>query len=69
MFFPHLMKIGFTDLVLEIGPGAYPFWRSDCLADVYDESSKVDLTQFGGRELNTQRGNLCSELENNILAV
>ena len=60
------MKIGFTDLVLEIGPGAYPFWRSDCLADVYDETSDVDLTQFGGKELNT-KGKPLFRIENNLL--
>ena len=36
MFFPQLMNIRKNDLVLEIGPGAYPFWRSDCLADIID---------------------------------
>ncbi len=54
MFFPHVMKIGFSDSVLEIGPGAYPFWRSDCLADIFDENSVVDLAQFGGNALNTK---------------
>lgn len=54
MFFPHVMKIKSSDLVLEIGPGAYPFWRSDCCADIFDESSDVDRTQFGGGELNTK---------------
>lgn len=48
------MSIGWSDKVLEIGPGAYPFWRSDCLADVFDEESQVDLTQFGGSKLNTK---------------
>lgn len=66
MFFPHLMKIGFADLVLEIGPGAYPFWRSDCLADVYDETDNVDLTQFGGRNQNT-KGKPLFKIKNNIL--
>lgn len=54
MFFPHLMHIGFRDSVLEIGPGAYPFWRSDCCADVFDENSVVDNTQFGGKGLDTK---------------
>ncbi|MBI2427781.1 MAG: class I SAM-dependent methyltransferase [Ignavibacteriales bacterium] len=54
MFFPHLMNIKSSDLVLEIGPGAYPYWRSDCCADIFDESSQVDHTQFGGGELNTK---------------
>lgn len=66
MFFPHLMHIKSTDLVLEIGPGAYPFWRSDCLADVFDETSDVDLTQFGGAELNT-RGKALFQIVNNTL--
>ncbi len=54
MFFPHIMNIASTDIVLEIGPGAYPFWRSDCCADIFDESSNVDRTQFGGADLNTK---------------
>jgi len=54
MFFPHLLKIRWSDLVLEIGPGAYPFWRSDCLADKFDNQSDVDLAQFGGAQLRTK---------------
>lgn len=54
MFFPQIMNIASTDVVLEIGPGAYPFWRSDCCADIFDESSDVDRTQFGGADLNTK---------------
>lgn len=48
------MNIKSSDEVLEIGPGAYPYWRSDCLADIFDESSEVDLAQFGGAKLNTK---------------
>lgn len=48
------MNIKWSDEVLEIGPGAYPFWRSDCLADIFDETSQVDLNQFGGAKLNTK---------------
>ncbi|MFZ4619911.1 MAG: hypothetical protein ACOYNS_05080, partial [Bacteroidota bacterium] len=66
MFFPHLMNIKDSDIVLEIGPGAYPFWRSDCLADVFDENSDVDLTQFGGKKLNT-KGKPLFKIVNNIL--
>lgn len=52
MFFPNLMNIKSTDLVLEIGPGAYPFWRSDCLADKFDPNDEgVDLKQFGGKKM------------------
>ena len=52
MFFPHLMHIKPSDLVLEIGPGAYPYWRSDCLADKFDPNDEsVDLKQFGGRKM------------------
>lgn len=54
MFFPQTMKIKSSDLVLEIGPGAYPYWRSDCLADKFDASSEVDLAQFGGDTLKTK---------------
>ncbi|MCK9408793.1 MAG: class I SAM-dependent methyltransferase [Bacteroidetes bacterium] len=66
MFFPHLMNIKNDELVLEIGPGAYPFWRSDCLVDIYDENSQVDLTQFGGAELRT-KGKPLFLIENNTL--
>lgn len=66
MFFPQLMNIKISDQVLEIGPGAYPFWRSDCLADVFDETSDVDLTQFGGAELNT-KGKPLFRIVNGIL--
>lgn len=48
MFFPHLMNIRRDDLVLEIGPGAYPHWRSDCLADKFDNDPATDVSQFGG---------------------
>jgi len=60
------MNIKMSDRVLEIGPGAYPFWRSDCLADVFDETSDVDLTQFGGAELNT-KGKPLFRIVNGIL--
>ena len=66
MFFPQLMNIKSSDLVLEIGPGAYPFWRSDCLADIFDETNSVDLTQFGGAELNT-KGKPLFKIVNGIL--
>lgn len=48
MFFPHLMTLRDNDLVLEIGPGAYPYWRSDCLVDKFDNESGTDVSQFGG---------------------
>ena len=54
MFYPNLMHIGSNELVLEIGPGAFPHWRSDCLVDKFDESDLVDLGQFGGLPQNTQ---------------
>lgn len=54
MFYPNLMHIGTNELVLEIGPGAFPHWRSDCLVDKFDESDSVDLGQFGGLPQNTQ---------------
>jgi hypothetical protein len=54
MFFPNLIKLKKSNSVLEIGPGAYPYWRSDCLADVFDEENKEDLAQFGGEKLNTK---------------
>jgi hypothetical protein len=54
MFYPNLMHIGANDLVLEIGPGAFPHWRSDCLVDKFEENDLVDLGQFGGLPQNTQ---------------
>jgi SAM-dependent methyltransferase len=42
------MTIRNDDLVLEIGPGAYPHWRSDCLVDKFDNESCTDVSQFGG---------------------
>jgi SAM-dependent methyltransferase len=66
MFFPQLMNIGKNDLVLEVGPGAYPFWRSDCLADKYDQASDVDISQFGGDSLKT-KGKPLFKIENNEL--
>ncbi len=66
MFFPNLMNIKNSEEVLEIGPGAYPYWRSDCLADKFDESSNVDLTQFGGLELNTKGKALFKIIDNKL---
>ncbi len=48
MFFPNLMNIKKDDLVLEIGPGAYPYWRSDCLLDKFGNEPGTDVSQFGG---------------------
>lgn len=45
------MNIGKKDLVLEIGPGAYPHWRSDCLVDKYDPADDVNLKEFGGKPM------------------
>ena len=53
MFFPHILTFKPKDLVLEIGPGAYPHWRADCLADIYEPGADVDLGQFGGLQMKT----------------
>ena len=66
MFFPNSMKIKNSDLVLEIGGGAFPYWRSDCLADVYDEASDVDLKQFGGSKLVTKGKPLFKIVDNKL---
>lgn len=66
MFFPQLMNIKSSDLVLEIGPGAYPFWRSDCLADKFDDTSEVDLKQFGGAQLQTKGKPLFKIMDNKL---
>ncbi|MBU1718547.1 MAG: class I SAM-dependent methyltransferase [Bacteroidetes bacterium] len=44
------MHINKSYLVLEVGPGGYPHWRSDCLLDKWDQSSESDVntSQFGG---------------------
>jgi len=48
MFYPHLLNISQSDLVIEVGPGAYPYWRSDCLVDRFQNSPETDNSQFGG---------------------
>jgi len=53
MFFPHILTFKPKDLVLEIGPGAYPHWRADCLADIFEPGEDVDLGQFGGLQMKT----------------
>lgn len=53
MFFPHILTFTNKDLVLEIGPGAYPHWRADCLADIFEPGEDVDLGQFGGLQMKT----------------
>jgi hypothetical protein len=49
MYFPERSNIKAQDLVLEIGPGAFPDYRAHIYADKYSGSSDVDLAQFGGR--------------------
>lgn len=53
MFYPHLLNIKKTDLVLEIGPGAYPYWRADCLVDRFENTPSTDVSQFGGASQQT----------------
>jgi SAM-dependent methyltransferase len=60
------MSIGDDDLVLEIGPGAYPYWRSDCLVDKFDNRSVVDISQFGGAPQRTL-GKPFFKMENNTI--
>jgi len=66
MYFPHLIHIRPKDLVLEIGPGAYPHWRADCLADKYTASDNIDLGHFGGAALKT-KGKPLFQIVNNRL--
>lgn len=49
MYFPERAIIKAADLVLEIGPGAFPDYRAHVYADKYSGTSDVDLAQFGGR--------------------
>lgn len=53
MFYPHLLNISKSDLVLEVGPGANPHWRSDCLVDRFENSPDTDISQFGGASQET----------------
>lgn len=54
MFYPYLLNISQSDVVLEVGPGAYPYWRSDCLADKFDNNFETDISQFGGAPQQTK---------------
>jgi hypothetical protein len=49
MFFPERARIRRDQLVLEIGPGAFPDPRAHVYADKYPMDAAVDLAQFGGR--------------------
>jgi predicted SAM-dependent methyltransferase len=51
MYYSNLIKIKFWDIVLEIGPGSSPFWRSDFLLDKYDNNDIVPAGNFGGGKL------------------
>lgn len=53
MFYPYLLNISKTDLVLEVGPGANPYWRSECLVDRFENTSNTDISQFGGASQQT----------------
>jgi len=66
MFFPFLMSIKDKDVVLEIGPGAYPHWRSDCLVDKFGPDSNVDISQFGGAPQKTLGKPLFKMIDNII---
>ena len=46
------MYIKASDFVLEIGPGGFPHWRADIVADKFSPDDKgVDRTQFGNADL------------------
>lgn len=60
------MNIGKKDLVLEIGPGAYPHWRSDCLVDKYDPSDEVNLKEFGGKPMDLKGKPLFKTKDGNL---
>lgn len=45
-----------NDLVLEVGPGAYPYYRSDVYIDKFDPNEDVALEQFGGKRLENKKG-------------
>jgi SAM-dependent methyltransferase len=54
MYYSNLIHIGRNDKVLEIGPGGSPFWRSNVLADKFDNSDEVIPGTFGGQKHNTK---------------
>lgn len=47
MYYKNLLKIKCSDLVLEVGPGSSPFWRSDVLVDKFDNADDVPAGTFG----------------------
>lgn len=53
MYYSNLIKIGRTDKVLEIGPGGSPFWRSDVVADKFDNNDVVVPGTFGANRQKT----------------
>lgn len=51
MQLPWNVNIKTDNLVLEVGPGAYPYYRSDVYIDKFDPEEDVALEQFGGKRL------------------
>ena len=54
MYYTNLLNIKRSYKVLEIGPGGVPYWRSDVLADKYDNTDKVIPGTFGGQKHDTK---------------
>lgn len=48
MYYKNILNIRRSDLVLEVGPGETPYWKSDVLADKFDNSDEVPAGTFGG---------------------
>jgi hypothetical protein len=54
MHYFNLVKVNRNDLVLEVGPGGSPFWRSNILIDKYDNDDRVPRGNFGQGRLRTK---------------
>lgn len=66
MYYKNLLNINSNDLVLEIGPGSKPYWRSNILVDKFDDGDKVIGGNFGGGKLQ-KKGKPFFKIDNNIL--
>ncbi|MEA3353772.1 MAG: methyltransferase domain-containing protein [Campylobacterota bacterium] len=55
MQLPWKVNINKEDIILEVGPGAYPYYRSDVYIDKFDPNEDVALEQFGGKRLENSK--------------
>jgi hypothetical protein len=66
MHYFNLVKVKRNDLVLEIGPGSSPFWRSNILIDKYDNEDEVPKGNFGHGRLRTKGKPFYKIIDNKI---